>query len=165
MKNLFIIRHAKSSWSNMSQTDFERPLNKRGQRDAPFMAKLLQQTGITPDLIVSSPANRAFTTASFFAEAYNIAVDDIQKEPQIYDAFPSDILDIIRKLPDETKTVLLFGHNPTLTSVSNMFADKLIPNMPTCSIARVESKIDDWTDFSVKNSELTQFHYPKQYFK
>ena len=165
MKNLFIIRHAKSSWANMSQRDIERPLNKRGKRDAPFMSKLLKQTGVSPDLIVSSPANRAFTTASFFAEAFGISTKDIRKESQIYDAFPSDILDIVRELPDEANTILLFGHNPTFTSVANMFSESMISNMPTCSIVKIEADIKNWADFSAKNGVLTQFHYPKQYFK
>lgn len=164
MKSLFIIRHAKSSWANMSQRDIERPLNKRGKRDAPFMAKLLKQTGVNPDLIVSSPANRAFTTASFFAEVYGINADDIQKEPKIYDAFPSDILDIIREFSDKNNTVLLFGHNPTFTSVANMFSESMISNMPTCSIVKIEADIEKWSDFSARNGTLTQFHYPKQYF-
>ena len=149
----------------MSQADIERPLNKRGLRDAPFMAKLLKQTGTTPDLIVSSPANRAFTTASFFAEAYDIPVTDIQKESKIYDAFPSDILDIIRALPTNTATVLIFGHNPTFTSVANMFTESMISNMPTCSMVKIEADIEQWADFSTRNGVLTQFHYPKQYFK
>lgn len=165
MKKLFIIRHAKSSWATPSLADRQRPLNNRGFRDAPFMAKLLQKTGVKPDLILSSPAKRAYTTACFFAEAFRIPEKDIQKDDRIYHAFPSDVVDIIQNLPEDIETVLLFGHNPTFTSVANKYADQTILNMPTCSIAHVEADISDWNDFNKGTASMVAFHYPKQYFK
>jgi phosphohistidine phosphatase len=164
MKRLFIIRHAKSSWSNPSLPDHKRPLNKRGLRDAPFMAKVLEKTGVSPDLILSSPAKRAYTTACYFAAALGIPEKDIRKESRIYDSFPSDMVDIIQELPSEIETILVFGHNPTFTSFANKYADKHIFNMPTCSIAHVEGNVENWKDFSPGTANLVAFHYPKQYF-
>ena len=82
MKKLFLVRHAKSSWADPSLADLDRPLNKRGLRDAPFMAKLLKGRGVQPDRILSSPANRAFTTASYFAEALDIPSKEIDIETE-----------------------------------------------------------------------------------
>ena len=165
MKKLFIIRHAKSSWANSSLPDHQRPLNSRGLRDAPFMGKLLQKTGAQPDLLLSSPANRAFSTACFFAEAFGIPEMEIRKEERIYDAFPSDMVDIIQSLPADLETVFVFGHNPTFTSLANKYAERQIANMPTCSIAQVEADVKNWKDFSPGSAKVVAFHYPGQYFK
>ena len=95
MKTVFFIRHAKSSWEDPSLRDHDRPLNKRGLRDAPFMSKLLVGKGILADKIVSSPANRAYTTATSFAEAMKIAEEDILVRPAIYEAFPQEVLRVL----------------------------------------------------------------------
>lgn len=129
------------------------------------MAKLLQKTGVVPDLLLSSPAKRAFTTAGFFAEAFGLDEDQIQKEPRIYDAFPSDIIDIIRSLSSDLESVCVFGHNPTFTSLANMYTDNYIANVPTCGIVEVEAAIEDWSEFSAATAKVVAFHYPKQYFK
>lgn len=165
MKKLYIIRHAKSSWSNPALPDHKRPLNDRGLRDAPFMAKLLTKTTATPDLLVSSPAKRAFTTAGYFAEAFGIPQEEIHKEARIYDAFPSDMVDLIHSFSDDLNSVCVFGHNPTFTSLANKYTDKYIGNIPTCGIVVVEADIEHWEDFSPGNARVVAFHYPKQYFK
>ncbi|MCI5081007.1 MAG: histidine phosphatase family protein [Saprospiraceae bacterium] len=164
MKSLYLIRHAKSSWENPTLKDFDRPLNPRGQRDAPFMAKLLKGKCPELDLIVSSPAKRAYTTASIFADAYHIPLDAIQLEKKIYDAYPEDILEIVNELPKNVKTVLVFGHNPTFTTLANLFSDDYLSNLPTCGIVRIDAEIEDWAAFGVASAKMTEFHYPKQYF-
>ena len=163
MKTVFFVRYAKSSWDNPSLRDIERPLNKRGQRDAPFMGKLLHGKGIKPDRLISSPANRAFTTAKYFAKALGIREEDILADKRIYDAYPEDILDILQELPGEDSIVLLFGHNPTLTGVANLFTEDYISNVPTCGVFRVDADIDSWPDFREGKGRLTEYHYPKQY--
>ena len=165
MKTIYLVRHAKSSWEDMSLRDIDRPLNKRGLRDAPFMANLLKGKGAKPQAIVSSPANRAFTTAGYFAKAFDIPADDIIVKPEIYEAFSADIFKVIHELPENLNTICLFGHNPTFTNVANLFAKTdYIPNVPTCGICRIDSKAQQWTEFDPANSSLTEFHYPKQYF-
>lgn len=164
MKTIFFIRHAKSSWADMSLDDHDRPLNKRGLRDAPFMAKVLEGKGVEPELIVSSSANRAFTTSTYFAAAFGIAKKDILVRKQIYEAWPGDVLDVIRALPDTAKTILIFGHNPTFTSLANMFNEGYIANVPTCGIAQVELPIQRWVDLKEGEGALVNFYYPKQYF-
>jgi len=163
MKVVYFIRHAKSSWEDMSLRDIDRPLNPRGKRDAPFMAKLLKGKGVLPNAIISSPANRAHTTASVFAAELDIKKEDIRIKEAIYEAYTDDVLEVLRSLENDLNTVLIFGHNPTFTSLSNMFTTEYIANVPTCGITRVECTSDDWADFGKDNSKLTDFYYPKQY--
>lgn len=164
MKTVFFIRHAKSSWSDSSLRDIQRPLNKRGLRDAPFMAKMLKGTGVSVDQIISSPANRAFTTATYFAEAFEISKGDIFVNDDIYEAYASTVIDIVKNLPDHLDTVLVFGHNPTFTSIANNFTKNYIANLPTCGIVQVTANINNWSDLNESTGQLTAIHYPKQYF-
>ena len=164
MKTVYFVRHAKSSWKDHSLADIDRPLNKRGQRDAPFMAKLLRGQNISVDQLVASPANRAFTTATHFAEAFGMEKSDILVLKDIYEAYPGKILQIIRAFTNDWNTVLMFGHNPAFTDVVNLFADRYIDNVPTCGIVRVDARIDDWSNFDEQNAKVAAFHYPKQYF-
>ncbi len=165
MRTAYFIRHAKSSWSDMSLRDFDRPLNKRGKRDAPFMAQKLHEFGIQPDAIISSPANRAFTTANHFAKALSILPQNIIQESAIYEAYASTVLKIVQAQPKHFQIILVFGHNPAFTMIANMFkGGSHIDNVPTCGIVKVEAKVDKWKNFTPKNGLLTEFHFPKQYF-
>lgn len=166
MKTVYFIRHAKSSWSDMSLRDFDRPLNKRGKRDAPFMAAKLRAFGVKPDAIISSPANRAITTAAHFAEALAILPADIIQAPEIYHAYATTILTTIQKQSNDLNTILVFGHNPGFTMLANMFKGGApIDNVPTCGIVKVVSEKNKWTNFTPKNGIVKEFHFPKQYFE
>lgn len=165
MKTIFIIRHAKSSWDDPSLRDIDRPLNKRGLRDAPFMAKLLAAKGLEIDRLISSPANRAYTTATYFAEALGVKPSEIQQVAEIYEAYPQQILDLVQQLPDDLQTVLLFGHNPTFTSFVNQFTTNYLANLPTCGVVQIDGAVESWGDFNTKTARMVAFHYPKQYFK
>lgn len=162
MRTLFLIRHAKSSWDNPGLRDLNRPLNDRGLRDAPRMARLLVDFGIQPDLLVSSPAKRAYCTAQFFAEAYGLAQEKIVKIPEIYEAMPLDILKVISELPEAARTVCLFGHNPTFTEVANIFSGNNIDNVPTCGIVHIESHSPSWKEFYEGNSVVKELYFPKK---
>ena len=162
MKKVYFIRHAKSSWDDPGLSDIERPLNKRGLRDAPFMSKMLKGKNANPDKLISSPANRAFTTATFFAKELNIPEQAIVVRKEIYHAYPEEVLNIIRNLSNSDNVVVLFGHNPCFTSLANQFSKEYIPNVPTCGIVKVEAQVKDWSDFE-KEGKLTAFYFPKQY--
>jgi len=164
MKKIYLTRHAKSSWSDASLRDFDRPLNKRGERDAPFMANLVKGKGITPDRIISSPANRAFTTAGYFAEALGIDKSEIEQRQEIYEAYPEDLHKLVTGISEDLNSVFLFGHNPGFTSYANRYAKEYIPNMPTCSIVCLQSSADSWANIDPSNTVVTAFHFPKQYF-
>ena len=164
MKTVYLIRHAKSSWKDPSLDDIDRPLNKRGLRDAPFMAKLLKGRGVQPDRLVSSPAKRARLTANYFAEALDISPAAIEIRREIYEAFPEDVLEVIQTLPASLGTVLIFGHNPTFTSLAKKFTEEYIANVPTCGIVHLEADIDAWSRFDETTARMLAFYYPKQYF-
>ena len=142
--------------------DFNRPLNERGMHDAPRMAKYLHKLNVQPDLIVSSPAKRALTTAQFFAAEFGLPDDAIQQEDSIYEALPVQIQAVISELPNEANTVLLFGHNPTFTEVSNLFTDDFIDNVPTCGIVHLISTAEKWSELYEANTRIQACYFPKE---
>lgn len=160
-KRLLLIRHAKSDWGNASLRDFDRPLNKRGKKNAPEMAARLIKAQIKPNLLVSSPALRALTTATLFAEAWQIAPKAIKQEPKIYEASEKTLLSIVNGFDDEYETVALFGHNPGITDFANLLSDGHIYNMPTCSVAIIDFDLDSWALISSGTGNLAVFDYPK----
>lgn len=162
MKTLLLVRHAKSSWDNPGLRDINRPLNERGLHDAPKMGKMLRSLGIKPDLLVSSPAKRAHTTAQFFAAAFDIPDEEIMLKADIYEAHPMEIMRIISTLPNDAQTVLLFGHNPTFTDVANRFTDDFIDNVPTCGVVHIVSTAPDWASFSEVNARVKACYFPKE---
>ncbi len=162
MLTLYLIRHAKSSWEHPGLRDINRPLNERGIHDAPKMARLLEQTGVRPDLLVSSTAKRAYQTALFFAEAFGIRDEAVVQSPDIYEAMPFEILRAVSQLPADAHTIFLFGHNPTFTEVANRFSDTFIPNVPTCGIVKIESTASDWTHFDESNARVAACYFPKE---
>ncbi|MEL7119552.1 MAG: histidine phosphatase family protein [Bacteroidota bacterium] len=164
MKQIFFIRHAKSSWSDPLLRDFDRPLNKRGLRDAPFMSKMLRGKLLQLDGIVSSPANRAISTAIHFAETFDMKIEDIQQELSIYDAYPEEVLHAIRKQNNQWASILVFGHNPAFTEIANWYSVEYVDNVPTCGIVEVNFPVDDWAQINRENGKVVAFHYPKQYF-
>ncbi len=164
MKTVYFIRHAKSSWDEPSLRDIDRPLSSRGLRDAPFMANMLKSKSVKPDLIISSPANRALTTAKFFAKELGIDADSIEVKRNIYEAYPEDVINVIRNANDAVSVILIFGHNPTFTSLANRFTEDYIPNIPTCGIVKIEADIKSWSELNERNATQTEFYYPKQYF-
>ena len=164
MKTVYFVRHAKSSWDNASIKDFDRPLNERGLRDAPEMGLKLKQLDAKIELIVSSPAKRAYTTATYFAAALGISPDQVISEPRLYEAMSEDVLEVVGGLSDEFDTVAIFGHNPTLTFIANLFTEDFIDNVPTCGVFRVDANVPSWNQFRENSGRLTEFHFPKQFY-
>jgi len=163
MKTFILVRHAKSNWDNPDLDDIDRPLNKRGLRDAPNMGKLLAEKGIKPDLIISSPAERAFTTAEFFAEALDYPLENIRIEKLIYFAGFQEITRMLSELADSVSTVILFGHNPDITLLANVLSIAKIGNMPTCGIVCIDFKMEKWQQISEKKGILRFFEEPKRH--
>ena len=144
-KHLFVIRHAKSDWS-FDVSDFDRPLNSRGFKNAPKMATWLAQYPVQPKHLISSPAKRAITTAQIFAEYLQLPVNAIQTDQRIYEALPNTLLQIINELDNDYESVAFFGHNPGLTLLVNYLADENIYNLPTCGIVHI--RFDDVADWA-----------------
>ena len=165
MKKLFLIRHAKSSWDHPDVPDFERPLNKRGKRDAPFMGNLLFKQKIKPDAIITSPAVRALTTAEIFAKELGYPKKKIIRDENMYECGLGDLEDIVQSISDDFSTVLLFGHNPAITSYSNHLGNRYIDGLPTCAIVGIELNVDKWKKAERDKGNVFLFEYPKKYFR
>ncbi len=162
MKTLTILRHAKSSWKDLALADFERPLNKRGKRDAPFMAKKFQEKGHTPDLILSSPSTRTRLTVEAFSQA--LPTTQVRFEEGIYEAHAQNLLKLIRKQASEIASLMLVGHNPGLTDLVNYFATDHIDNVPTTGLLQFELSAESWQQVDAQSAQLIYFEYPKLYF-
>lgn len=162
MKQLLVVRHAKSDWSDDSLRDFDRPLNERGRHDAPKMAAYVRDQGFTPQLIVTSPARRAYTTAVAFADAFGIPENDLSKIADLYEANTLEFLHQTQQLPDDYDRVALFSHNPGLTYFVNEFSKEPIHNVPTCGAALLSSEAMSWADFDPASARLKQLWLPKE---
>lgn len=160
MKQLLIVRHAKSSWALAGQEDFDRPLNDRGMKDAPMMARRMLDRNVHIDVFVSSTANRALTTATFFATAYD-AKDKLVEVTKLYHAAPPVFYNTIAGLDDSITTAAVFAHNPGITAFVNELTNTRIDNMPTCAVFAVQVDTDHWKDFKEAKKTLWFFDYPK----
>lgn len=157
MKTLYLVRHAKSDW-NTGQTDFERPLNKRGRRDAPEMGRRLIQRGDLPEHIVCSTATRAQETLALL----DLGVENVIHEPRIYEASTGDLLEIIQHLADSVGSAMLIGHNPSMTWLASTLSQMRIEGLPTCAIAQIELDTDRWAAAGACDAKLLNLDYPKK---
>jgi len=163
LKNLFLTRHAKSSWNNSGLADIDRPLNERGKKAAPFMGKLIVDKGEKPELLISSPANRALSTARAFGEVMGLVENDIIVNRAIYGAGAQQLLELVQNQDDLHKSIVLFGHNPTFTSFVNMLTGSNIMNVVTCGVVRIDFEYSSWTDIDFGSGRLVYYEYPKKY--
>jgi len=161
MKNLFLIRHAKSSWDDMSLKDFDRPLNERGHRDAEDMANRLKNKEIIFDKILSSPAKRAQTTARYFHDILEVEATKLELVANIYQAYEGDIIKLIQNTSSSINNLAIFGHNPTFTILANKFGDNYIMNVPTCGIISVNFETELWSNFLNAQRKMLFFDFPK----
>lgn len=164
MKTIILVRHAKSSWKDPSLKDFDRPLNKRGKRDAPLMGEKLKERGVVPDLILSSPAKRAKKTARTIAEALGYPKKKIKYEDGMYHAGARYLLELVRKVHDAHTTVMLFGHNPDFNDFAEMLIeDESISNIPTTGVYCIGIDVDSWANVGKGKGKTLFFDFPKRY--
>jgi len=161
MKTLYLMRHAKSSWDFDDLNDQERPLNNRGRDDAPAMGQALAKRSIHLDLLVSSPAVRAMSTATLVAKEISYPHDQIQVIDGVYHAEVTDLLRIVRQFPDAAASVLLVGHNNTLTDFANLLSPNPLPELPTAAIVCLKFSIESWAELDRHNTEFYFYDYPK----
>ncbi len=160
-KQLLIIRHAKAEEADFKKPDFKRALSPRGEKNAQEMAKRLKTRNLYPQILYSSPALRAISTARYFAHELGIAQSDIIQDTEIYDALTDTLLDCINRMDDQADFVALFGHNPSITDLVNKFCGADIYNIPTCGIALIQFPFDSWKMLSDGTGELILYDYPK----
>jgi len=163
MKTLFLIRHGKSSWASAELSDYDRPLKERGETDAKMIAEHLLEKEINPDMVISSPANRAISTAKIFSEVLKYPEDKILLKEDIYFGSSFEIKNAFKELDNSINTVLIFGHNPYMTEVVNDYTDEIIVNVPTSGTAWITSESESWKDFEVNHPKMQYFYYPKMF--
>lgn len=164
MKTVILVRHAKSSWKNPGLKDFDRPLNKRGKRDAPFMGEKIRERNILPDLILSSPAKRARKTAIRFSEEIGYPKEKIRYDDKMYHSDALYLLDLVRDMDDEHETIMLFGHNPDFSDLADMLLEhNPAPTIPTTGVHCIRFAVDRWRKVQEGKGESVFFDYPKRY--
>jgi phosphohistidine phosphatase len=164
MKTIYLVRHAKSSWEDPKLVDFNRPLNTRGKKDAPFMGVQLNNKQIEPDLILASPAKRAKKTAQAIAEKISYPAKNILFKDEFYEASEKTLLDIIKKIDERFDSVMVFAHNPGLTQLNNLISNNYIENIPTCGVVALECN-KKWSEIGKNSCKLLFFDYPKKYLR
>jgi phosphohistidine phosphatase len=163
MKKLYLVRHAKSSWDSMTLSDFERPLNDRGKKDAPEMAQRLIKQQVIIDAFISSPAKRAKKTAQCFIKEYNRKEDEIIFISSLYHAGIKEFKEAIAAFDDKYKHVAIFSHNPGITEFANeLITDANLVNMPTSSVFAVRADVKKWKEFNAAKKTYLFFEYPKK---
>lgn len=160
-KTLLLVRHAKSDWGNLSLSDFDRPLNERGLRDAPRMAQHLIEKGIAIDAFIASPAKRAKKTAQIFAQAYQRDKDNIIYHTALYLAPPTVFFDVISETDNQYNSIAVFSHNNGLTDFANLLTPTRIDELPTCGVFAVSVATDNWADFLHADKHFLFCDYPK----
>ena len=160
MKNLILLRHAKSRWKDDKLDDFDRPLSNRGKEDAPKIAKRLKQREIQIDLIISSSARRTTDTANIFAGILNYK-SEIIFDNKLYAASESHILSVINRLENNFEKVLLVCHNPGITNLVNYLSGSFMENIPTSGIVGLLSE-RIWKEVDEKSCTCLFYDYPKK---
>lgn len=163
MKTLYVIRHAKSSWDVKTLGDIERPLNDRGKKDAPRMGKRLKEKEVHPDLIITSPAKRAFSTAKRIAKILKYPKEKLKITDKLYHGDEDAILEVLHKQKDKNNIIILFGHNPGLTDfVNSIMSEELdIDNVPTCGVVAFKFEAERWDQITWGTGKMLFFDYPK----
>lgn len=160
-KLLLLVRHAKSDWNDPSLSDFDRPLNDRGKRDAPVMAHRLIDKKIKIDAFITSPAKRAKKTATVFAREYKKDKDDLILKDELYGAAPVTFFEVIASTNNKFDTIAVFSHNPGITDFANELTASRIDNIPTCGIFAVKVECKKWSEFKDAKKEFVFFDSPK----
>lgn len=163
MKTIYLIRHAKSDWNNPNLSDFDRPLNKRGKKDAPFMGKKLNSLTPNIDLIIASPAKRALETVKAICPEIDYSFDNIQFDESVYHSSYNNLNSIVNNLNNELNSIALVGHNPGLTNFSNYLTDNYIDNIVTSGIVKIKLDIDNWNEIVEGVGSKVFYIYPKMY--
>jgi phosphohistidine phosphatase len=161
MKTLYLVRHAKSSWDHPGLSDFERPLLETGIKKTRQIIEYLNKKKVIAELIISSPAVRALETARLIAGGIAYPIENIKTEQAIYEAGVDDYLDVINNTPDEIASMMIFGHNPTITFVANLFLEKKIELLPTSGVVSVTFNTERWSKITEMRPSKESVVFPK----
>ncbi len=162
MKTLVIVRHGKSSWDDPFLSDHQRPLAKRGLKDAPIMGARLAEWGPPVDRVISSSAVRALATAELVTEEMGLPWDEIQIEDDLYHATENEMLELIQEQEDYLDGVMLFGHNPGMTYLVNDLSDLDLENLPTCGVVILQFDVESWSEIGDVLASSAEVDFPKR---
>jgi len=162
MKTLIAVRHAKSSWDEPWLSDHDRPLNKRGERNAPEMGWRLADRKIFPEILVSSTAVRALETARLMAKEISFSPEKIIQERKLFHSAPREIIAVVRHLPANFHSAMIFLHNPGITDFVNRICDISLDNIPTAGMAAIQFEAWRWDEVDFGNGKLLFYDYPKK---
>jgi len=160
-KQIYVVRHAKSSWRDLTVEDKKRKLNSRGKKAAPIMAEWCLNNGIIPQNIISSTAVRAYKTAEHFRKILGVTEDHYKLYENLYHAPAYTYIETCFELPETVETVMLFGHNPGITYLANEVSSEYINNVPTCGILIIKSSASTWQELAFDNCKLINYMFPK----
>lgn len=160
MKYLTLVRHAKSSWKDPSLSDFQRPLNKRGQRDLPALCQRLADCKLIPDRLIYSPAKRTEMTAEGIIHRLSLTADTLLSCPPVYEASATELLKLISMQADKTQHLMLVGHNPGLQDLGDLLTGEAIPHFPTSAVLHLQLTIDDWQAIGPATAKCQLLDYP-----
>lgn len=161
MKRLTLLRHAKSSWDDASLNDYDRPLNPRGRRDAPEMGRRLKAADQVPDMLISSPAVRAVSTARMAAREMGFPEQRIIEHGSLYHASAGELFSVLASLETLAVHLLVVGHNPGLTDFASSLSTVRIDNLPTASLFCVDLDIGDWNELAPGTGRFAYYDFPK----
>jgi len=159
--NLLLVRHAKSSWSNTSLTDFDRPLNKRGVSNAPLMGQRIREYGLHLDAIITSTAKRAQETSKLIAKEMAYEIEDIDLESDLYHASREVFINILSK--QQNRNIAMVGHNPGIQDFSYWLSSEPTVNFPTCGVIHISFSLGNWTEIYKNSGKAIRFEYPKMF--
>ena len=161
-RNLFIIRHGKSSWDHEGLDDIDRPLAERGLRNADTMARRIVERGIVPELIFTSPASRALNTALIMARIWDLPPSNLQIHTDLYMAYVKEIDDVVSLAPDDITNLAIYGHNPSFTIYANKYLGQSLDNLPTAGLVIVTLESESWKGIGPSHVKETYIDYPKR---
>lgn len=163
MKQLYLVRHAKSDWGDEGLRDIDRPLNARGYMAAYTMSEWLTKKGKTPELFISSDATRALSTAMIFARNMNYTTSEINVLPQVYESTPKTLRDVIAQIDNSYNSAVIFCHNPGVTNLANEMGDLFFENLPTCALVALEFVEKNWKEVSTSKGKVSFYQFPKEF--
>lgn len=161
MKQLTLIRHAKSDWADPSLDDFDRPLNARGKKAAPMMGQRMLAADIMPTMIISSPAKRARKTAQLLACELDFDTREILYQKDIYEADLNTLIELVTQLPLEDH-IAIVGHNPGMTDLGAWLCPEAPPWLPTCAVLTLDLDCDSWKEISQGCAHIISYDFPKK---
>ena len=161
MKTLYLVRHAKSSWKDLSLADIDRPLSKRGKQNAQRMAMYLAKKIDNPGIFISSPSRRTQDTVNYFLDEFRYDKINLILENDLYHGNVSNFQHVIERITENSRSAILFGHNPGITDYVNELTNSRIVNIPTCGIVGIDLKINRWKEINEVKGKLLFYFFPK----